>query len=105
MCIRDRRYVVRVFSALCHLAVSLRGIRGCGGRHGLGSRLGLLGLFVFRFLLLLRQGRSSEATALKAKKPLQNEARPRERRDRGHFLPIGKEASSYRGAYRVPLFN
>ena len=29
---------------------SLRGIRSCGGRHGLGSRLGLLGLFVFRFL-------------------------------------------------------
>ena len=28
---------------------SLRGIRSCGGRHGLGSRLGLLGLFVFRF--------------------------------------------------------
>ena len=31
---------------------SLRGIRSCGGRHGLGFRLGLLGLFVFRFLLL-----------------------------------------------------
>ena len=31
---------------------SLRGSRNCGGRHGLGSRLGLLGLFVFRFLLL-----------------------------------------------------
>ena len=31
---------------------SLRGTRSCGGRHGLGSRLGLLGLFVFRFLLL-----------------------------------------------------
>ena len=31
---------------------SLRGIRSCGGRHGLGSRLGLLGLFVFKFLLL-----------------------------------------------------
>ena len=40
-----------VFSALCSLA-SLWGIRSCGGRHGLGSRLGLLGLFVFRFLLL-----------------------------------------------------
>ena len=34
-----------------------------------------------------------------------NEARPRERSDRGRFLPIGKKASSYRGAYRVPLFN
>ena len=31
---------------------SPRGIRSCGGRHGLGSRLGLLGLFVFRFLRL-----------------------------------------------------
>ena len=31
---------------------SLRGIRSCGSRHGLGSRLGLLGLFVFRFSIL-----------------------------------------------------
>ena len=31
-----------------------------------------------------------------------NEARPS---DRGRFLPIGKKASSYRGAYRVPIFN
>ena len=30
---------------------SLRGIHSCGGRHGLGFRLGLLGLFVFMFLL------------------------------------------------------
>ena len=34
-----------------------------------------------------------------------DEARPRERSDRGRFLPLGKKASSYRGAYRVPLFN
>ena len=36
-----------------------------------------------------------------------DEARARERSDRGpsRFLPIGKKASSYRGAYRVPLFN
>ena len=34
-----------------------------------------------------------------------NEARPRERSDRGRFLPIGKKASYYRGAYRVPLFS
>ena len=33
------------------------------------------------------------------------EARPRERSDRGRFLPTGEKASSYRGAYRVPLFN
>ena len=32
-----------------------------------------------------------------------NEARPRERIDRGRFLPLGKKASSYRGTYRVPL--
>ena len=34
-----------------------------------------------------------------------NEARPRDRSDLGLFLPAGKRASSYRGAYRVPLFN
>ena len=34
-----------------------------------------------------------------------NEARPRERSDRGRFFPIGKKASSYWGAYRVTLFN
>ena len=33
-----------------------------------------------------------------------NEPRPRERSARGRFLPLGKKASSYRGAYRVPLF-
>ena len=32
-----------------------------------------------------------------------NEARPRERNDRGRVLLIGKRASSYRGAYRVQL--
>ena len=31
---------------------SLRGVRSCGGHRGLGSRLGLVELFVFRFLLL-----------------------------------------------------
>ena len=34
-----------------------------------------------------------------------NEARPRERSNRGRSLPIGKQASSYRGSYRVPLFD
>ena len=34
-----------------------------------------------------------------------DEARPTERSERGRFLPIGKKASSYQGAYRVPLFN
>ena len=42
---------------------------------------------------------------LEAKMPLHNEARPRERSDRGHYLPLGIKVSSYRGAYRVPLFN
>ena len=32
------------------------------------------------------------------------DARPRERSYRGRFLPLGRKASSYRGAYRVPLF-
>ena len=49
---------------------------------------------------------SNEAVfAFRAKKPLHNEARPRKRSDRGRFLHFGKKASSYRGAYRVPLFN
>ena len=26
-----------------------RGVRSCGGRHGLGSRFGLLGMFAFSF--------------------------------------------------------
>ena len=43
--------------------------------------------------------------AFRAKKPLHNEARPRERSDRGRFFPIGKKAYSYRGAYRVPVFH
>ena len=34
-----------------------------------------------------------------------NDARTRDRRDGGRFLPSGKKASSYRGASRVPLFN
>ena len=34
-----------------------------------------------------------------------NEATPRERSDRRRCLLISKKASSYRGAYRVPLFN
>ena len=34
-----------------------------------------------------------------------NETRPRERSDQGRFLPLGKKPSSYRSAYRVPLFN
>ena len=33
-----------------------------------------------------------------------DEARPKERSDRSRFLPLGQKASSYRGAYRVPLF-
>ena len=36
---------------------------------------------------------------------INNEARPRERSDRGRFVPLGKKASSYRGAYRLPSFN
>ena len=34
-----------------------------------------------------------------------DEAMPSKRSDRGRFLPLDKKASSYRGAYRVPLFN
>ena len=37
---------------------TLRGVRSCGGRHGLGSPLGLFGLSVFSlcFKVLLRPG-------------------------------------------------
>ena len=40
------------------------------------------------------------------RKPLitSNEARTKERSDRGRFSPLGKMPLSYRGAYRVPLF-
>ena len=34
-----------------------------------------------------------------------NESWPRERSDRGRFLPLRKKNSSYRSAYRVPSFN
>ena len=34
-----------------------------------------------------------------------NEERPRERSGRGRFLHLGIKTASYRGAYRVPLFN
>ena len=40
------------FCSLSSGLSSLRGVRSCGGHRGLGSRLGLLELFVFRFLLL-----------------------------------------------------
>ena len=33
------------------------------------------------------------------------EARPKERSDRGHFLPLGEKPLHTEGAYRVPLFN
>ena len=41
-----QRHIVRVFSAP---PSCLRGVHYCGGRHGIGSRLGLLGLFVLGF--------------------------------------------------------
>ena len=48
-----QRHVVLVFFFLSVLWLSsLRRVRSCGGHHGLGSRLGLHGLFVFRFLRL-----------------------------------------------------
>ena len=47
-----QRHVVCACSALCRLLSSPRGVRSYGGRHGLGSLLGLLGLFVFSILLL-----------------------------------------------------
>ena len=46
-----------------------------------------------------------EATSCLMYTSTSNEARPRERSDRGRFLALGKKASSYRGAYTVSLFN
>ena len=46
-------FVHFLLSVLWLSTSSLRGVRSCGGRHGLGSRLGLLGLLVFSFLLLV----------------------------------------------------
>ena len=37
--------------------------------------------------------------------PHYTKARPRDGSDRGRFCLLGKKASSYRGAYRVPLFS
>ena len=45
-----------------------------------------------------------EATSFLITLSTSNETRPRERSYRGCNLPIGKMASSYRGAYRVSLF-
>ena len=76
------------------------------GRLWISWCFGLGGFLSDFFSFLMRQGRENEATEavfyLQAKKPLHNEARPRERSDRGRFLPLGKKTSSYRGAYRVP---
>ena len=46
----------------------------------------------FRIRIIMRQGRGSEATEDAFCNC--NEARPRERSDRGCFLPLGKKASS-----------
>ena len=61
-------------------------------------------IFLFFFLERTRPAASMRPPCL-IYLSTSNEARPRERSDRGRFLPIGKKASSYRGAYRVPLLN
>ena len=38
-----QRHVARVFPTLVFWLPRLRGVRSCGGRHGLASRLGRLG--------------------------------------------------------------
>ena len=62
--------------------------------HGLLQVRGHLALFTS--LLVKRQGRESEAIesvfCLKAKKPLHNEARPRERSDRGVFCLLAEKS-------------
>ena len=46
-----------------------------------------------------------KASRFELRAPHYNGARPRERSDRRRFFPISKKASSYRDAYRVPLFS
>ena len=67
-------------------------------------------LFFFRFYLFVFLRTHTACCKYEAASCLiylstSNEASPRERSDRGRFLPLGEKASSYRGAYRVPLFN
>ena len=76
--------------------------------HGLLYQVSMRPRFAsFTSLLVVRKAdrakRPRPFFAFRAKKPLQNEARPRERSDRGRFLLLGKKTSAYRGAYRVPL--
>ena len=64
-------------------------------------------LFVFSVFFFFERTRPAASTRTPCLIDLStsNEARPRERSDLGRFMPYGKKASSYRGAYRVPLFN
>ena len=59
--------------------------------------------FDFVFLRTHTAYRKYEATFCVIYLFTSNEARPKERSDRGRFLPLGQKVSSYRGAYRVPL--
>ena len=45
-----QRHVVYFVLYMSSAWFSLQGVRNCGGRHGLASRLDLLGLLVFSFL-------------------------------------------------------
>ena len=65
-------------------------------------------VFFFRPFFFLRTHTAYceyEATSCLLYISTSNEASPRERSDRGRSLPLGEKAFSYRGAYRVPLFN
>ena len=53
----------------------------------------------------VRYGGTCTVTSWRDLVLISREAWPRERSDRGRFLRLGKKASSYRGAYRMPLLN
>ena len=71
--------------------------------------LGGADFFVFFFELFFFFERTRPAASMRPPCLIylstSNEAKPKERSDRGRFLPSGEKAFSYRGAYRVPLFN
>ena len=53
-------------------------------------------------VIFIARGEECYSTGIGRQVMYFNEARPS---DRGRFLPIDKTTSSYRGAYRVPLFD
>ena len=81
------------------------GSPGCCGCRGVFWVGRIFSCFFFNFFFLRTHTACGkyEAASCLIYLSTRNEAKSRERR--GRFLPMGKKASSYRGAYRVPLFS